>query len=73
MLVYVPLLHACSATWPQGSIRNGRATIGTNLGAARRGLGQRDFRVDGVLVGLQNVAAIDFAHAHQLGKPAATT
>src|SRR3954465_2331364 len=37
MLVYVPLLYACSSTSSQNLIRNGRATIGTLLGAAWRG------------------------------------
>jgi protein involved in temperature-dependent protein secretion len=59
---YVPLLYACSATSPDEGIRNGRETVFDYLGNARRGQGQRDFVVDGsTLVGLQNIAAIDFA------------
>jgi protein involved in temperature-dependent protein secretion len=65
MLVYVPLLYAGSATASLGQLRNGRATIFEYLGSATRGRGQRDFRVDDALVGLQNIAAIDFAIAPQ--------
>ncbi len=61
MVVYVPLLYACSATSPIDQLRNGQATMFDYLGSAKRGRGQRDFRVDNALVGLQNIAAIDFA------------
>lgn len=61
MLVYVPLLYAGSATASLELLRNGRTTMFEYLGTARRGRGQRDFRVDGALVGLQNIASIDFA------------
>ena len=59
---HVPLLYACSATSPDEGIRNGRETRFESLGDARRGRGQRDFVVDGsMLIGFQNIAAIDFA------------
>ena len=61
MRAHVPLLYAGSATAPDDSVRNGRMTMFEYLGTATRGRGQRDFRVDGALVGLQNIAAIDFA------------
>lgn len=59
-IVLVPLLYACSATSSITELRNGRGTIFEYLGAARRGRGHRDFLVDGALVGLGNIAAIDF-------------
>jgi protein involved in temperature-dependent protein secretion len=61
MLVHVPLLYAGSATASHDLLRNGRSTMFEYLGTAKRGRGQRDFRVDGALVGFQNIAAIDFA------------
>jgi protein involved in temperature-dependent protein secretion len=61
VLIYVPLLYACSATDEQPEVRTGRTTMFSYLGSARRGRGQRDFFVDGAMVGLQSIAAIDFA------------
>lgn len=61
MRVYVPLLYAGSATATDDQLRNGRMTVFEYVGVARRGRGQRDFLVDSSLVGLQNIAAIDFA------------
>jgi protein involved in temperature-dependent protein secretion len=62
VIAYVPLLYATSATSPEAGIRTGRETMFDYVGEARRGQGQRDFMLDGsMLIGLQNVAAIDFA------------
>jgi protein involved in temperature-dependent protein secretion len=58
--VYVPLLYACSATAEAPEVRTGRTTMFSYLGDARRGSGQRDFQVDGALIGLQHIAAIEF-------------
>lgn len=59
---YVPLLYATSSTADERTIRNGRETMFDYVGEARRGRGQRDFMLDGsMLIGMQNIAAIDFA------------
>jgi len=58
---YVPLLYAASSTAPDDHVRSGRTTLFDYLGAARRGIGQRDLVLDGTaLVGIQHVAVIDF-------------
>jgi protein involved in temperature-dependent protein secretion len=59
-MVYVPMLYACSATDPDQMVRNGRTSSFNYLGSARRSKGQRDFMADGAMIGLQNIAAIDF-------------
>jgi protein involved in temperature-dependent protein secretion len=58
---FVPLLYAGSSTSPEEDLRTGQSTYFEYLGNARRGRGQRDFDVDGALVGLQGIASIDFA------------
>ena len=57
---YVPLLYATSATSAEPTLRNGRMTSFAYLGSARRGVGQRDFFADGAMIGMSNIAAIDF-------------
>jgi protein involved in temperature-dependent protein secretion len=57
---YVPLLYAGSARSPDDGVRNGTMTMFDYLGKARRGRGQRDLFADTRMIGLQNVAAIDF-------------
>src|SRR4051812_3764578 len=57
---YVPLLYAGSTVSSSAGDRNGRMTRFDYLGSARRGFGQRDFRVDSALVGFERVAAIEF-------------
>ncbi len=58
---YVPLLYAGSTTSAEPTIRSGRMTMFDYLGSARRGRGQRDFFADSTTIGLQSIAAIDFA------------
>ncbi len=59
---FMPLLYACSTTATDPMIRIGRQTSFDYVGRACRGLGQRDFKLDGgTMMGMQNVAAIDFA------------
>ena len=59
-LAYCPLLYAGSSTHPDQEIRNGRMTMFDYVGEARRPRGQRDFFADQVMIGLQNVTAIEF-------------
>lgn len=59
---FMPLLYPCSTTAGDPMIRVGRQTSFDYVGRACRGLGQRDFKLDGgTMMGMQNVAAIDFA------------
>ncbi len=59
---FMPLLYACSTTSGHATVRIGRETMFDYVGKACRGLGQRDFKIDGgTMMGMQNVAAIDFA------------
>lgn len=62
--VVVPLLYALSSTDGDATIRAGRLTTWKYVGSARRGLGQRDFVLDGgVMIGMQNVASIELTGA----------
>jgi protein involved in temperature-dependent protein secretion len=68
--VLVPLLYALSTTDGDASIRAGRMTTWRYVGPARRGLGQRDFVLDGgVTIGMQNVAAIELTGASAGARP----
>lgn len=59
--VVVPLLYALSTTAREPAIRAGRMTTFRYVGSARRAIGQRDFMFDGgQMVGMQNIAAIEF-------------
>jgi hypothetical protein len=59
-MVIVPMLYAESTTAGRATIRTGRETTWDYDGPVRRGLGQRDFVLDGGrMIGLQNVAAIE--------------
>ncbi|HUQ03646.1 MAG TPA: type VI secretion system accessory protein TagJ [Kofleriaceae bacterium] len=59
-MVIVPMLYALSSTAGVQTIRTGRETRWEYVGSARRGIGQRDFVLDGgTMIGLQNVAAIE--------------
>jgi protein involved in temperature-dependent protein secretion len=59
---FMPLLYACSTTAASDMVRVGRETTFDYVGKACRGLGQRDFKIDGgTMMGMQNIAAIDFA------------
>jgi protein involved in temperature-dependent protein secretion len=56
----VPMLYAQSSTSSDKTIAAGRMTTWSYVGSARRGLGQRDFVLDGgMMIGMQNVAAIE--------------
>ncbi|KAB2910338.1 MAG: hypothetical protein F9K40_02825 [Kofleriaceae bacterium] len=58
--VLVPLLYALSSTSGDAMLRAGRLTSWRYVGPARRGLGQRDFVLDGGrMIGMQNVGAIE--------------
>lgn len=58
--VLVPLLYALSTTAADAAVRAGRMTTWRHVGGARRGLGQRDFVLDGGrMVGMQHVAALE--------------
>ena len=76
--VLVPLLYALSTTSKDASIRAGRMTTWRYVGPARRGLGQRDFVIDGGrMIGMQRVAAIELTGAGAApradGTPAGST
>ena len=59
---FMPLLYPCSTTASSATIRVGRETTFDHIGSACRALGQRDFKLDGgIMMGMQNIAAIDFA------------
>jgi protein involved in temperature-dependent protein secretion len=59
---FMPLLYACSTTAGDSTVRVGRTTTFDYVGRACRAIGQRDFKLDGsVMMGMQNIAAIDFA------------
>jgi protein involved in temperature-dependent protein secretion len=58
--VLVPLLYANSTTSSVTELRNGLGTFFDYVGQARRGRGHRDFMVDNALVGLGNIASIEF-------------
>jgi protein involved in temperature-dependent protein secretion len=59
---FMPLLYACSTTAGDATIRVGRTTTFDYVGRACRAIGQRDFKLNGgVMMGMQNIAAIDFA------------
>lgn len=59
---FCPLLYCGSSTHSMDTVRAGRMTLFDNIGRARRGIGQRDFVVDGgTLMGMQNIVAIEFA------------
>ncbi len=59
---FMPLLYPCSTTAASAMIRVGRETTFDHIGSACRALGQRDFKLDGgIMMGMQNIAAIDFA------------
>lgn len=59
---FMPLLYPCSTTAADPTIRVGRQTAFDYVGRACRGIGQRDFKIDGgTMMGMQNIAAIDFA------------
>lgn len=61
-MAFVPMLYAGSSVDPDQSARTGRMTMFDYVGNARRGRGQRDFVVDGgTMIGIQNLAAIEFA------------
>lgn len=56
----MPLLYAGSTSADDAAIRAGRMTTWDYVGSARRGMGQRDFVLDGgTMVGMQHVAAIE--------------
>jgi hypothetical protein len=58
--VLVPMLYALSTTTGDSTIRAGRMTTWSYVGSARRGLGQRDFVLDGgMMIGLQNIGSIE--------------
>jgi len=59
---FMPLLYAGSTTAGAPTIRVGRETKFDHIGSACRALGQRDFKVNGgIMMGMQNIAAVDFA------------
>jgi protein involved in temperature-dependent protein secretion len=59
---FAPLLYAGSMQAPSPLVRTGRETVFSYVGRARRAMGQRDFFVDGgAMIGMQNIAAIEFA------------
>lgn len=60
-MAYVPKLYAGSASDPDDFMRTGRMTNFDYVGTARRARGQRDLFFDSTMMGIQNVAAIDFA------------
>lgn len=56
----VPMLYAQSSISRDATIAAGRMTTWSYVGSARRGLGQRDFVLDGgMMIGMQNVASIE--------------
>jgi protein involved in temperature-dependent protein secretion len=62
--VLVPLLYALSTTAKSPETRAGRTTTWRYVGSARRGLGQRDFVLDGgKMIGMQRFAAIELSGA----------
>jgi protein involved in temperature-dependent protein secretion len=71
-MVLVPLLYALSTTTNDASIRAGRMTTWNYVGSARRGLGMRDFVLNGgKMIGMANVAAIEISGASAPARPAA--
>lgn len=69
--VVVPLLYALSTTNGDATIRAGRMTTWEYVGSARRGLGMRDFVLDGgKMVGMANVASIELRGAAVGARPA---
>jgi len=69
--VVVPLLYALSTTNGDATIRAGRMTTWEYVGSARRGLGMRDFVLDGgKMVGMANVASIELRGTAVGARPA---
>jgi hypothetical protein len=61
-MAFVPMLYAGSSVDPDQSARTGQMTMFDHVGPGRRGRGQRDFVLDGgTMIGIQNIAAIEFA------------
>jgi hypothetical protein len=70
----VPMLYAQSTTSGDSTIAAGRMTTWKYVGSARRGLGQRDFVLDGgMMIGMQNVASIELTGAASAAAMPVTT